>query len=830
MAAPTPSATQQGNISSRLPALVQVCGLLAAAIGLAALIGWLAGIPLLTAFGSGQIPMAPSTAFFFLFYGAGSLFLFPSRPEQTARWGPIGLNAAAVMTTGLLFVLSMQGIHPTSEHLGFLMAGTVDGAPIGHMSPLTAFCFILIGTAFLLALSATPKHFWPTTAAFWCAASVSLISTALLLAYLLGAPLLYGSGAIPPALSTALALLLLGVSIQLAVWLRSSTRLLRVVDSRAPYHLLLIFALLAGGIVLSGFLSFQKYEKEYRLGMGQQLSAIVALKATRIADWLAERRADATELASNRNFVGRVDKWLSNGAENERENIVFRLESIRLSHGYEGIALLDADDRLMLQQGDPVKIAKPVTDAAARARTDGRVTRSDLYRDSTGRIHLVWVAPIMTARENGLQPVAAVLFSTEAESFLFPFIEEWPTASRSAETLLVRRDGNEVLFLNNLRFRKDAALRLRIPLADREVPAVQAALGREGIVAGRDYRGIPVMAALKAVTGSPWFLVARMDMAEIHAPLRDRLWSRILVILALLIGTAAMLILQWQRQQHDLLAQVAEKDRRLAVELEKRVAERTAQLDAANKELESFSYSVSHDLKAPLRGIDGYSRLLEEGYRDGLTAEGRQFLANIRRGVAQMHQLIEDLLAYSRLERRTLHNAPVDLPALVRAMVAEAETEISGTEATLRLKVPALSLCVDHGGLAMALRNLLDNARKFSRGSQPPIIEIGARTENDTILLWVRDNGIGFEQKFHERIFEIFSRLERAEDFPGTGVGLALVRKAMQRMGGRVWAESAPGQGAVFYLELPMTEPPLSSPATERQGSQTDPSTRRKTP
>jgi PAS domain S-box-containing protein len=244
--------------------------------------------------------------------------------------------------------------------------------------------------------------------------------------------------------------------------------------------------------------------------------------------------------------------------------------------------------------------------------------------------------------------------------------------------------------------------------------------------------------------------------------------------------------------------------RRLNAELEGRVIERTAQLDAANKELEAFSYSVSHDLKAPLRGIDGYSQLLEEAYRERLDEEGRTFLGNIRHGVAQMHELIEDLLAYSRMERRSLDQTSFDLLTLVRAVAEEFSPEVAERGAMLRIEVPVLTVHVDRDGLAIVLRNLLGNALKFSSNAMPPVIEIGARSETEKAILWVRDNGIGFDMKFHDRIFEIFSRLQRAEDYPGSGVGLALVRKAMQRMGGRVWAESEPDKGATFYLELPV--------------------------
>jgi signal transduction histidine kinase len=155
------------------------------------------------------------------------------------------------------------------------------------------------------------------------------------------------------------------------------------------------------------------------------------------------------------------------------------------------------------------------------------------------------------------------------------------------------------------------------------------------------------------------------------------------------------------------------------------------------------------------------------------------------------------------MERRSLQSARLDLSALVQAVLAERLPETAPAEVLVRLQAPDLSVLADRDGLAIVLRNLLENALKFSQKAQPPSIEIGARTEGDKAILWVRDNGIGFDMKFHDRIFDIFQRLERAEDYPGTGIGLALVRKAMQRMGGRVWAESAPGAGATFFLELP---------------------------
>ena len=246
----------------------------------------------------------------------------------------------------------------------------------------------------------------------------------------------------------------------------------------------------------------------------------------------------------------------------------------------------------------------------------------------------------------------------------------------------------------------------------------------------------------------------------------------------------------------------------LNADLEHRVGERTTQLEMANRELESFSYSVSHDLKAPLRGVDGYSQILLLDHADQLDDEGRELIGNIRDGVAQMHMLIEDMLAYSRMERRALDARVMPLEPIVRSIVDQRETASVGDDPAAQIEIvhdvgTDLAARIDRDGFALALRNLLENAIKFSRTSAAPRIEIGARASDGRVLLWVRDNGIGFDMQYHDRIFDIFQRLHRAEDYPGTGVGLALVRKAVSRMGGRVWAESEVGRGATFFLELP---------------------------
>ncbi|EXI77789.1 MAG: Phytochrome-like protein cph1 [Candidatus Accumulibacter appositus] len=243
-------------------------------------------------------------------------------------------------------------------------------------------------------------------------------------------------------------------------------------------------------------------------------------------------------------------------------------------------------------------------------------------------------------------------------------------------------------------------------------------------------------------------------------------------------------------------------------ELEARVEERTRQLAELNRELESFAYAVAHDLKAPLRGMAGYCHMLAEDYDAQLDEGGRRYLGNIAHGVAQMAELIDGLLSYSRMERRSLQCAVVKLRPLVDAVLAELQGVIDRQGAIVEVECDDLVVRADADGLAVVLRNLVDNALKFSCAAQPPLIGIRGERSGNLVTLAIEDNGIGFDMRFHERIFEIFQRLQRSESYPGTGVGLALVRKAMQRMGGRVWARSTPGQGTVFYIELADGNPP----------------------
>jgi PAS domain S-box-containing protein len=1012
----------------------------------------------------------------------------------------MALGSLTALAAILRLALSAVTMENSIDHLGMSISGTLNGVPLGQMSPLTALSCAFIALSFLGTLSSSPKRPGRAVAAFALACILTLNSTALLLGYLLGTPLLYGGAFVPPALPSSLCSLFLALAVltraSLQVWPSRSTDEPKA--ARPPYVVALIFVLLSSGILIVGYVYHRNFERQYRTEIENVLASITDLKVSELAHWREEHLADAAQFYGNTAFSGLAERSLRiPGDVNARTSILAWFRQVREADRYDRISLYDASLVERLSSPNGLEPADSLfLRYAAIAMRSHEVVFQDFYRDEhTDRVFLSILIPIVDAR-NSNRIIGMITMRIDPDKYIYPLLKRWPTPSRTAETLLIRKEENAALFLNRVRFNTDAALKLRIPLDSTDVPAVKAALGQSGIVEGRDYRGVPVIADVHAVPDSPWFLVARIDLSEVYAPLHERSRITILLMCVMFIGAASGFALLWRRQNvrfykdqylaerertwlHDVIAwslneiyvidpqtlrfkfanagaqrnigysaselteltpvdiapeytektframlrplftgeqgllvieavhrrkdgsrypveshlQLVERpegkvclvivtditerkraeselrryvnqlsvinrldrvisstfdieevydtlvvemqqlfqfdrtslltlneqgtewqivkqwtsgepalmpkvwrkvegsvvewlllNKRTLVEkrigeqetwpenellakegidsrvvvplivrgkvigamtlaskkpdaykkgdvevlesladqvgismhnammynkvgeyaatLEKRVKERTGQLEAANKELEAFSYSVSHDLRAPLRSIDGFSQIVTEEYSNKLDAEGRRILNVIRSNTQKMGELITDLLDLSRVTRDEMKTVRVDMATLANSVFREIASP--DVQRKYSLSIEALPDAYgDPSLLRQVWRNLISNAIKFTATKDVRRIDIGTRSEDGMTVYSIRDSGVGFDPQYTHKLFGVFQRLHTTEEFEGTGVGLAIVQRIVHRHGGRVWAEGRIGEGATFYFALP---------------------------
>jgi len=599
----------------------------------------------------------------------------------------------------------------------------------------------------------------------------------------------------------------------------------------------LLFVLLAiVPVVLVGFLAYYTGRQSIEQVEINHLVSTNLMKSSELTRWIEGYQQRMEELAQRPLLV----QYSSTMVDFDPADPVYDLSRLALEEdhlkprvkpmgGFTEVSVISPDKGIILASSDEMQEGKYY--ANQRFFAEGKThtyTQGVFYSLPLQQTTMMVSTPINDRREL----LVAVLSGRLDLRDLSTIMSAQSGLSQSEKTYLVNKSN---FFVTEPYSGEGYALKKTV-----RTEGVQAGLsGKDGVAFYNDYRNVPVIGAYKWLPEYNMCLITEVDQSEAYAPINSMAMTMLSIVslLALIVVAAGFFLARTITQplarlvagaaeigryghldrkvgteDKDEIGELSRAFDRMAMELkmttvsidelELRIHERTAQLEAANRELEAFSYSVSHDLRAPLRAIDGYTRILLEDYRPLLDDEGKRICSVISEGAHKMSDLIDDLLTFSRLGRSALNPSNIDMEAMARAVFQELTTgqSLKRIDFELDSVPPAMG---DPALLRQVWANLLSNSIKFSQKKKRAVIKVrGEKTEIETVYS-VQDNGVGFDMQYVNKLFGVFQRLHSVKDFEGNGVGLALVQRVIHRHGGRVWAEGETGKGATFYFTLP---------------------------
>jgi len=599
----------------------------------------------------------------------------------------------------------------------------------------------------------------------------------------------------------------------------------------------LLFVLLAVvPVVVVGFLAYYTGRQSIEQVEINHLVSTNLMKSSELTRWIEAYQQRMEELAQRPLLI----QYSATMVDFDPADPVYDVSRLALEEdhlkprikprgGFTEVSVISPDKGIILASSDEIQEGKYY--ANQRFFAEGKThtyTQGVFYSIPLQQTTMMVSTPINDRREM----LVAVLAGRLDLRGLSTIMSAQSGLSRSEKTYLVNKSN---FFVTEPYSGEGYALKKTV-----RTEGVQAGLsGNDGVAFYNDYRNIPVIGAYKWLPEYNMCLITEVDQSEAFAPINSMAMTMlsIISILALIVLAAGFFLARTITQplarlvagaaeigrhghldfkvgteDKDEIGELSRAFDRMATELkmttvsidelERRIHERTAQLEAANRELEAFSYSVSHDLRAPLRAIDGYTRILLEDYQQLLDDEGKRICSVISEGAHKMSDLIDDLLTFSRLGRSALNPSSIDMEAMVNAVFLELTTAQSRKRIDFQVD-PLPPAMGDPALLRQVWVNLLSNSVKFSRKKKRAVIRVrGEKAENETIYS-VQDNGVGFDMQYVHKLFGVFQRLHSVKDFEGNGVGLALVQRVIYRHGGRVRAEGETGNGATFYFTLP---------------------------
>jgi signal transduction histidine kinase len=626
----------------------------------------------------------------------------------------------------------------------------------------------------------------------------------------------------------------------------------------------LIIVLLTVTIIpttLFSFLSFLYARKSLKSVEIAKLVTTAELKVERIEDFIAERIGDITTIQSYRNI--KINLPLLIHESHEQQNLLFesakkkldlQLKVIEKAYGYSNVILLNYEGLIVYASNKKYakeEIGKSLPYVSVRAFKEGkkRIYFSNIFRSyqENGKYGMFITAPLHDLNKRLIGVVALEVDMTP----LYEMIQDTKGLGQTGETLIGKQIGNKALFLNPLRHDPDSTLKRVAVFGKREAfPIQEAVQGREGSGFSVDYRGEKVIAAWRYIPSLDFGLVAKIDTKEAFASINNlRNLTLMLEIIFIIISTTVALfvsqsltkpIFTLQKgaeiigsgnldyevgiQTQDEIGQLSRSIDQMAKNLksvtisrdelnkeieerkitEQRLSNTTQKLTRSNEELEQFAYVASHDLQEPLRMVINFLQLIERRYKGKIDKDADDFIAFAVEGAKRMKMMINDLLIYCRVETQGKNLECTDCEHVLEQTLSYLEISIHENSAAITSdSLPVVM--ADEIQLIKLFQNLISNALKY-RSEKPPRIHIGVKRKDQWWLFSFKDNGIGFDPQYREQIFIIFHRLHDREKYTGTGIGLAVCRKIVERHGGHIWVESEPGKGSTFYFTIPSCE------------------------